>query len=310
MLFWAMSQSELMQNVARYFADARERQSILRKRQRGESWPWSEKEEFQKIYLCCVHREDDKTTAWFRENVRSKQGDLELNIFAATVLFRWFNRISTGEFLFKQSATFNIWLDRLIQGVHPNEAGAWLAEQLETYVMRPFFTGAYMIKTDNAMVKHHAVAVAASRVVNSYIDLANQEGRVHFDTLEGWTKWLKRHHGLGGFMAYEVVSDLRWTPLADKSTDIMTWANVGPGCARGFSRLYYGDPDNGRGFYKDPRKAQEVMAWIVELSQREEYWPQNETPWEARTAEHWSCEFDKIERYRNQEGRIKRWYRK
>jgi hypothetical protein len=43
--------------------------------------------------------------------------------------------------------------------------------------------------------------------------------------------------GLGPFLAYEIVTDLRFTALLENAPDIMTWANPGPGAKRGITRL-------------------------------------------------------------------------
>ena len=51
-----------------------------------------------------------------------------------------------------------------------------------------------------------------------------------------WNK-LRDYPYMGPFMAYEVVTDLRHTHLLENATDIMTWANPGPGAMRGLNRL-------------------------------------------------------------------------
>lgn len=304
-----MSLQMPMEKAWTYFQYARERQQMFRKRERGEPPPWTDDGVMANIYLCNVFREQDKTTVWFRENIRNPVRDIPLEAFAYTILFRWFNRISTGEVLFKDTGIAQEWLRRLFLGNDPHEVGQWLSQQVETHCDRPYFTGAYMIKADNWMVKHLSISIAASKVVSAYIErYKSEEKYILYDTLEGWTRWLTGFHGLGWFMAYEAVTDLRWTCLADDSTDILTWANVGPGCARGLSRLYFDNTRSSTRFMKDKTSAIMVMKWLLRLSRDKEFWPQDERQWELRDIEHQLCEFDKIERVRKGEGRSKRKY--
>lgn len=298
-----------MMNAGTYFQYAKERQQMYRRRERGDPPPWTDDQVMGNIYLCNLFREQDKTTVWFRENVRGPAWDEPLKAFAYTILFRWFNRISTGEVLFQETEIARGWLWRLVSEQDPHSVGDWLASQIELNCERPYFTGAYMIKADNYIAKHLSISIAASKVVSAYIERTKAEEKwVLYDTLEGWTRWLTGFHGLGWFMAYEAVSDLRWTCLAEWSTDIDTWANVGPGCARGLSRLYYNDINHAGWFRKNPTASLMVMRWLLQLSKDPQFWSQDERPWEMREVEHFLCEYDKIERVKRGEGRSKRKY--
>src|SRR3954463_360699 len=101
-----------LQYIDGYFGTARERYQIKLNREAGKPWPWTQDKQFRQWRFCHVHREDDKTTVWFRENIRdplSARANEEvcaenypiwlLKIVRATVAFRWFNRIETGEII-------------------------------------------------------------------------------------------------------------------------------------------------------------------------------------------------------------------
>ena len=51
-----------------------------------------------------------------------------------------------------------------------------------------------------------------------------------------WKNYLP-YAGFSGFMAYEVVTDLRHTKYLKNADDINTWANAGPGAVRGLNRI-------------------------------------------------------------------------
>lgn len=48
---------------------------------------------------------------------------------------------------------------------------------------------------------------------------------------------LRLHYLIGGFVGYEIVCDLRFTPLLQDAHDVYTWANMGPGAQRGLRRI-------------------------------------------------------------------------
>ena len=88
-----------------FFSTARERYQIKLRREAGHPRPWTKDPIFNEWRFTNVHREDDRTTVWFRENIRGSlaQRDIHfdslLRILEATLIFRWFNRIETGEMI-------------------------------------------------------------------------------------------------------------------------------------------------------------------------------------------------------------------
>jgi len=158
----------------------------------------------------------------------------------------------------------------------------------------PWVTGAYMIRTPIGMDKLEGV-------LSSFRNLGTQKPkfeifRSRFVSM-GWREvaehclenreknpvslqavwdWLKNFYGLGAFMAYEIVTDLRHTKLLDRAPDVDLWANPGPGALRGANILIRG-PNRvrkGRLEKSSVREAQECMDQLLELSRDPRYWPQ------------------------------------
>lgn len=105
---------------------------------------------------------------------------------------------------------------------------------------------------------------------------------------------LKDIYCIGPFIAYEIVCDLRFTPVLE-ATDRMSWANLGPGCKRGLQRL--GLPLEIRsliGLYE--RTPEDVLKIL------------GKRLYELREVEHCLCEFDKYERARLGQGRPRQRY--
>jgi hypothetical protein len=259
-----------------YFATARERESIRRKRMAGEPPPWTTDRVFQDFRFCQVHREHDKTTEWFRMHIRDPLRNApDIQQVKAALIFRWFNRIETIEII-----------KDLILGTWDRDIAQQRLEDTH-----PVVTGAYMIKTEEGMSKLEGVLYAIEKAIPKLEQMVEQG----FKSIEHATTELATINGLGPFLAYEIASDLRWTPVLWHSPDILTWANAGPGCAHGLSRLFdVTDPWKwNRGKEAHQVEMVELMRELLELSRSPIYWPQEWDPWEMREVEHWACEYDK-----------------
>jgi len=278
-----------MQYIDEYFATARERYEIMLKKSRLEPRPWTSDTIFQNFRFCNVHREHDKTTQWLRDHIRQplirefqrvtepELNAVKLEIVLATLAFRWFNKIETGVTL----------LDLLL--------GKWDSEEAMRRLrgVSPVVSGAYIILGKQGMEKAEGVLWC--------IDTA----RRLVPTMQPWNwKSLQDAHAdlkelpyMGRFMAYEVVTDLRHTPVLSDAPDITTWASAGPGCARGLGWANSGNSaEFSYGSQWDQNVMNNMMYEIVEASKKTEYWPKEWQAWEMREAEHWACEYDKYKR--------------
>jgi plasmid stabilization system protein ParE len=104
--------------------------------------------------------------------------------------------------------------------------------------------------------------------------------------------------GIGSFIAYEIVSDLRHTRLLREARDINTWANVGPGAMRGLRRLD-----------ASMTNARALPAMIELLGESRQYTAEWVPQMELRDIEHVLCEFDKFCRVKFGEGRPRSTYK-
>lgn len=291
--------------IEEFFATARERYRIFLKKRAGGPGPLTEDPIFQQYRFCNVFREDDTTTQWFREYVRGPLRD-KPEVLLATVLFRLFNRITTGEAIFCQANLLDIpktaWEVFL-------ETGNTLAlkDAITSYCGRgPYVTGSYIIKTPDGMDKLDGVLQIIQWFVENQRKGGHQQWpqnwRAVADILlsgapqnNGWGlkslhQWLMQFPFIGHFTAYEIVSDLRHTALLDQAPDIMTWANAGPGAQRGLSRVC--------GRKLSAKECVKAMQDLLVLSQMPNYWPKEWPAWEMREVEHWACEVEKIMRVR------------
>tara|TARA_R100001143_G_scaffold49683_1_gene44640 strand:+ start:19 stop:924 length:906 start_codon:yes stop_codon:yes gene_type:complete len=272
-----------------YFYWIHERESIrINKEVLGHTPPWTDDEVLQKYKFCQVFREDDRTTRWFREHIREPLRD-STDVFMATVIFRWFNYIESGRTLIKHDLLCNWDRKKAIEEISKQDK--WV-------------TGAYIIKTPNRMNKVTGVAECISHMwkdKNYLIDTM-----YGISSLEKIWNVLRDYPYMGPFMAYEVVTDLRHTYVADNADDIMTWANPGPGAMRGLNRL------TGRelGFCKRSHPWNEEMQELLKIA----YERLNNNiidlhKFEMREVEGGLCEFDKYSRTVQKQGTTRSIYK-
>ena len=299
-------------NVEKFFAYARAREQIRLDREAGRPRPWTEDKILQRNRFCNVHREDDKVTRWFRDNVRHRLRDRP-EVLLATVVFRMFNRIETGEAIFRD--------DDLIDG---SSAFDSFLRTGNTYDMKraivrrqgsgPYVTGSYIISTPPGKSKLDGVLWILREFWKNKKSGHRNERFLPMDwreaasvmlsnndaLLQASWDWLRSHAYLGPFHSYEIVTDLAETRLLESAPDIMTWCNPGPGARRGLRRIC-----GGLDFRVDRGDMLPQMRELLRLSGQRRMWPWQDRPWIMRTVEHTLCEFDKYERLRLKQGRTK-----
>lgn len=279
------------QQVAEYFDTAKERYYILLRRRSGQPRPWSEDKVFQDWFFCNVFREDDRVTTWIRENMRDPHRN-EPKVLWHMVAARVFNRIETLNKLLKAGI-----FDR----------NHWSSKDAEAILegTQPVTGAAYCVRTPWGLNKLKGCLKLITNAAqdNDRLIKLIEPG---VTTLEQVHKLLLPGECMGPFMAYEIVTDLRYTYLLENAPDIMTWASPGPGACLGLSRLVgesvpYGNPAG--------RAAAVVcMRDILQYSRNPCYWPQVWPRWDMRTVEHWLCEHAKWHKVRYEGKRMKRRY--
>lgn len=270
----------------------RERHRIYLRRQAGLPAPWTDDVVLQNWFFTNPYRENDKVTAWFRATVRDILQD-HPSVFFATICFRWFNWIPTGMFLREHSLLTNWHTGRAVTALTK-----WKSNGHQV------FTGAFNISNSGS------TKPKINRVCEDYIEPAWNH-RLEFTgawddgvTMEGMHGALMELPGMrgSGFMAYEVVCDLRWTYLLRNAPDVLTWCNPGPGAKRGLNRIL------GRPIDTTIKREEWDRESIRLLHQATERFWKMMPPLEMREIEHSLCEFDKYERARLGDGHMKRRY--
>jgi len=281
-----------MQPVDRFLYWIKERHKVYKKKEAGKKKPWTDDEVLQTVFFTNPYRENDRVTKWFREHIREPL-DYTPEVLFATVAFRWFNKPDPTGMAMIEHGLHLKWNERKAVKVinKLTESG-------------PVFTGAYMIKAGNGPrgCKVPNVCAAITNVWKKRKELVRI--CLEENSMESFVKALAQFPHLGKFMSYEVACDLRYTYLLEEASDIMTWANPGPGAQRGIKRL------NGLSVEWGVDKVTETecieqMRTLLKITQRK---LKSLPPFEMREIEHSLCEWDKYERARLGTGRLKRKY--
>ena len=258
------------EHVLGFFATANERQQIFLRKHENK-WPYTEDKIFRNISFCNVFRELDKTTVWIAENIRDRAESPEQALIDVTAC-RYINRISSLRHV-------------LGAGGLPN----WNEERaLEILAdVSPVVNSAYVIHTPKGLDKLHGLCRVVSWVAREADEIMG------YHTLQETHARLMQVPLLGQFMAYEIVSDMRWTRWLDDAEDILTWAAFGPGACRGLSLLATGEMDSISYSINNTAIPLAMGRRLLELSTDSNLWPSEWREWEMREVEHWLCEYAK-----------------
>ena len=280
-----MTKSDFTQDgsVREFFWFMDEREKIYQRKLYDEPRPWANDPILDKYFFCNVYRENDKVTKWIRENWREPHKDAppEIMIFNMVVA-RFFNFIPTLELI------------GWTQNWEKQRTGD-IAGELKDYqeMGRTSFNAAYLIAGTDLKGKNKIDGVC-DRLDWAWKNLEFiTAGIVGKGTLQGAWEVLQQIPGVAGFIAYEIVTDLRHTPILSKAPDIMTWANPGPGAIRGLQRMY------GRDYVKLNTPLHLMRLILAEAPF------QTTLKLEMRDIEHTLCEYDKYLRIKQaiKEGR-------
>lgn len=253
--------------IEAFFAFINERHAIWCRRASGLPKPWTE----DPVFL------DWKFTNVFRE------------LDTGTIALRRY----LTEFRFTEEETFFVivWYRLFNLADHLEDGRLGDYQSLEKYLRGKsgkIFTSAHM-----------TTGVFAEDKIDTYLRAAKQAwGRRQYyvksiagASMEAAFRALKELYMVGPFVAYEIVCDLRFTTLIDPS-DRMTWANVGPGAARGLRRL--GLPATLGSMVMLLEEAPKHLGPHFKKHLAGVY-----PPFELREIEHSLCEFDKYRRVIN-----------
>lgn len=276
-----------------------ERHQIYLRKTAGDKWPWTEDKILQTYAFCNVFRELDRVTAWIRTQWREP---------FATHPNLWFMMCVARQINWPLTLAH-------IEQVEPGNGfpDTWDPDRQYEKLRRlqaeghKIYTGAYMLRgdiqrdgVDNNKPRYTIYSVLDpvwKAYQNLILPVNGEPTQWKWPSIEATTKWLEAFSGWGGFLSYEVATDLRHTRYLKDAPDIMTWANPGPGAVRGLNRLA------GRPVKAGIKREQALEEMRLLLRESLTSTGGHVPPLEMRDIEHSLCETDKYLRVKNGEGR-------
>src|SRR5262245_58391179 len=138
--------------LERFLNYVQERDAIYRRKSRGDPWPWTEDPILQEYRFTEIYRERDRTSLHYQKSVRDKYNKDSL-VLPGTVLYRWFNRISTCYILFNEPELDN--MTPFERYIHSDNLGALMMPL--NHLPHPHVTGAFIITGKPGMAKSEGV---------------------------------------------------------------------------------------------------------------------------------------------------------
>lgn len=285
-------------NAEPLVAFMRARHDIYMKRSRGHQYPWSPDIILNTYKFTNVYRQLDRVTQWVMRNISTRFAGHH-NLWFMLCIARQIN-----------------WPDSLAELIedktawpHAKRLERWDPERLRTILNErkargaQVYTGAYMLTNvldRTADGPHDKPHFTAYRVLCSVRAMEAEIRAALGVSMKTTHAQLSQGYGWGGFTAYEVCCDLRWTRHGLRWEDVNTFAHAGPGAARGLNRLA------GREL-NSPLRSEAALGEMVALLPvvQKAWWPASvmAPKLELREIEHSLCEFDKYERVRLGQGK-------
>lgn len=263
----------------------KERESVRLKKEAKLPKPWTDNVVLQKYRFCNVRRMDDKVSQWLLRHWYNKYKDHHNMVVAATIA-RHFNLPDV----------LDLFTALIFRAGPPNfEKIKQVARERKAAGFN-IFNGAYMIRGVSNADKTEMVIDKVCRPL--------EVNRPQIDTtsMEKSVQALLPYWGLSSFMAGQIVADLRHG-LTGRWSDRHNWAPIGPGSKRGMNRLHSRPVDQVLHQDQFLTELKELIHTLtgtlfVTISKR----------LEAIDYQNCLCEFDKMERVVNGEGRPKQLY--
>jgi hypothetical protein len=222
--------AEINNPIEKFVAFISEREAIrVRRFVMKKSWPWTKDPILQEYRFTNVHREDDAVSQHYQRTIRNRYSD-DSYILPATVLYRWFNRISTCDALFNEPDLGN---HSVFENYMKTGDFAFLDNCLNK-LPPPHVTGSFIITGKPGFPKSLGVLIYFEEWCKKPWPELYEVWKKHPPLLSEMYAQLNSE-GLGSFMRGQLIADLKYLPFMLGVDDWWTWATPGPGSMRGLN---------------------------------------------------------------------------
>lgn len=206
--------------VGEFVAFIKEREAIRERKESGKPRPWTKDEILDKYRFCNIHREDDAVTRWIETHWRTPHIN-DPNLWFAMLVARLFNNPETLKEI-GYPVPFNM---------------ARMKARLTNRKRQGYtiFNAAYIVSTNG--IATDKVDYVLSAVLKPAWERRKELQPIKLDTLAMFQERLISLNGIGGFIAAQIVADMKYAPPLNKATDWQSFAASGPGSRKGLNRV-------------------------------------------------------------------------
>lgn len=267
------------------FSFIKKRHDVYLLKVSGESKPWSPDKILQQYRFCNVYRELDTQTKWFSDNWRKRYED-DQDLWFASLMFRFINWSDTADLIWRPLPWNPI---MFTDAIHEQER-----------LGKKVYSSAYMITTHSKKEKKSTYIANSLTVIWS----ARKELRyTPWESLDVFHKRLTEQYGVGSFMAAQVVADCKYAGKMKMADDWWSFCASGPGSRRGLNRVLNQhanvkwSEEDWRAVMVDLQHQIDPLIFAARMPRLH-----------SQDLQNCLCEFDKYERIRLGEGRLKQRY--
>jgi hypothetical protein len=198
-----------------------ERERVRLRREAGDSFPWTNDPILAAYSFCNIRRDHDRVTKWIRQNWLNPNSDDD-DLWFASVVARNINEPDT--------------LAELNYPV-PWEPDNFLLTMSEKSSRGDrLYRSAYMIRVGatDGLSKAHGLA---TQMFNPLWERRENYRPLWGDSLDDYHNRLMTSHGLGSFLAAQVIADIKPYGLLSDAPDYHHWSAPGPGSTQGLNSL-------------------------------------------------------------------------
>lgn len=219
---------ENRQNIADFFLFVYERQRIWERRNRDEAQPWSQNPVFLDCSFCNNYRELDRGTQFFHAHVLDLRDSMGPNVSKLD----WLTAVLWASYVYRQVNKVESFLQLGFPA--PRDAVSFLKRASSQFKEKgcSFFTGAHQTQ-GYVNYRRHVEAVARNdgkllREVSKKISNASNTKLC--------LKHLRAFPGIGQFLAWQMLCDLRESYCIDAKVD--DYCELGPGAINGVRDIF------------------------------------------------------------------------
>ena len=247
------------------FDFCRERHLVFLRKASGLPKPWTDDFILQQYRFCNIYRELDSVSLWIRDHmIRPFESSNYEHLWFMLAASRMFNRPSTLGPLIDSG---------ILGGKQFNPERALVELKKIQAKNGPVFNAAYII---NGIPARNSPAPESSKIATVIYDVLapmwadrKELSKVFRTDFSSSLQALKKYHGMGSFMANQVVVDMTYCEsLLKAAPDIDTNCSPGPGTRKGAAFLSNGMTDP-----LGNKEVEDQMYMFLEAAKNKEYWP-------------------------------------